>query len=95
MVYCFCCFTYDCVVLVYDDEGNIKYRLDELDDDFEFSVVYDDFLATGVAGLVDLKKDVENDKNIEIFDVTRQQALKEYLINGEIKEYKTPRINFN
>ncbi|MBQ9149989.1 bifunctional metallophosphatase/5'-nucleotidase [bacterium] len=82
-------------VLVYDENGNIKYNLDELDDDFEFSVVYDDFLATGVAGLVDLKKDVENDESIEIFNVTRQQALKEYLTNGEIKEYRTPRIKFN
>jgi len=82
-------------VIVYNDDGSVKYNLDELDDDFKFSVVYDDFLATGVVGLVDLKKDVENDKSIEIFNVTRQQALKEYLINGEIKEYKTPRIKFN
>ena len=82
-------------VLIYDEEGLVKYDLDELDDDFEFSVVYDDFLATGVVGLVDLKKDVENDETIEIFDVTRQQALKEYLISGEIKEHSRKRIKFN
>ncbi|MBR3605286.1 MAG: bifunctional metallophosphatase/5'-nucleotidase [Candidatus Gastranaerophilales bacterium] len=79
-------------VKVLNEDGSIKYDVDKLDDDFEFCVVYDDFLATGVAGLSDLIKDVENDKTIEIYDTTRQNALKEYLINGVIKDCKIPRI---
>lgn len=79
-------------VKVLNEDGSIKYDVDKLDDDFEFCVVYDDFLATGVAGLVDLIKDVENDKSIEIYDTTRQNALKEYLINGIAKDCKTQRI---
>lgn len=82
-------------VVIYDEDGSIKYLLDELDDDFEFSVVYDDFLATGVVGLTDLKKDTENDKSIEIFDTTRQKVLKEYLLSNEIKECRAKRININ
>lgn len=80
-------------VVVYNEDGSVKYILDELDDDFEFSVVYDDFLATGVVGLVDLKKDTENDKTIESFDGTRQEVLKEYLLSNKIKECRIPRIN--
>ena len=36
--------------------------------------------------------DVEMDKTIEIYDVTRQGALKDYLINATIRDCKTPRI---
>ena len=80
-------------VKILNEDGSIKYDVDKLSDDFEFCVVYDDFLATGVAGLSELIKDVENDDSIEIYDTTRQNALKEYLINGKIKECKTPRIS--
>ena len=79
-------------IRILNDDGTIKFDLDEMPDDAEFCVVYDDFLATGVAGLVDLVKDVENDESIEIFDTTRQNALKEYLTSGEVKECKQPRI---
>lgn len=79
-------------VKVLNDDGSVKYELDKLDDDFELTVVYDDFLATGVAGLSELVKDVEMDRNIEIYDVTRQGALKDYLINATIRDCKTPRI---
>lgn len=79
-------------VKVLNEDGSVKYDVDKLDDNFKFCVVYDDFLATGVAGLTDLIKDVENDKSIEIYDTTRQNALKEYLINGKIKDCKTLRI---
>ena len=82
-------------VIIYNEDGSIKYNVDELENDFEFTMVYDDYLATGCAGLTDLKKDVENDPFVEIFDTTRQEVLKEYLINGEIKEFKTERINFS
>ncbi len=86
-----------CDVHILDDEGNIKYNLDDFDDDDCFSAVYDVFLMTGVTGLKDLKKDWENDpeikKEIEFFRASRQVALGEYLSdNADLKDYKTTRI---
>lgn len=81
-------------IKILNEDGSIKYRLDDFDDDAEFNVVYDCFLATGVAGLNELKKDIENDKSIEQFYVPRQTALLEYLTSGkEIKDFKKQRIH--
>lgn len=83
-----------CNVHILNDDGSIKYNLDDFPNDKEFTAVYDIFLATGVAGLKDLKKDLENDQNIEFFDAARQDALYEYLSEcTEIKDYSRVRIN--
>lgn len=84
-------------VHILNDDGSIKYNLDDFDDDDKFCAVYDDFLMTGVAGLKDLKKDyIENPElkdEIEFFYTSRQQALEAYLNeNEEIKEYESLRI---
>ncbi len=81
-------------VHILNPDGSIKINLDNCDNSEEFSVVYDVFLATGVAGLKDLKKDLENDSNIEFFDASRQDALYKYLTKcPQIQDYKTERIH--
>lgn len=81
-------------VHILNQDGSIKVDLDKCDDDEEFSVVYDVFLATGVAGLTEMKKDLENDNNIEYFDASRQDALYEYLTScNKIQNYKSERIH--
>jgi len=83
-----------CDVHILNKDGSIKYNLDDFEDNDAFSAVYDVFLATGPAGLKDLKKDCENDPSIEIFDASRQDALLEYLTKcTDIKDYTTARIN--
>ena len=81
-------------VHILNPDGSIKVDLDNCDNDEEFIVAYDVFLATGVAGLSEMKKDLENDHNIEFFDASRQDALYEYLTtNHKIQDYKTTRIH--
>ena len=81
-------------VHILNPDGTIKVDLTKCDDDEEFTVVYDVFLATGVAGLTEMKKDLENDNNIEYFEASRQDALYEYLTSSyKIQDYKTTRIH--
>ena len=77
-------------VHIINPDGSIKYNLDECSDDAKFPCVYDTFLMTGVAGLSELKKDP---KDVEIFNVARQDAFKDYLMNApELIDYKQIRI---
>lgn len=79
---------------ILNNDGSIKYKLDEFPEDAEFTIAYDIFLATGVAGLKDLKRDIENDKNIEIFSASRQDALFQYLTDcPELYNYEKTRIH--
>lgn len=57
-----------------DEDGSLV----EKPDDEPYTVAYDIFLMTGVAGLSSLKKDPD-DKNIEYYPYSRQDALIEYL----------------
>ncbi len=82
---------------ILNSDGSIKYDLDNFDDNDEFTAVYDVFLATGVAGLKDLKKDWEENeeikKEIEFFNTSRQEALSEYLSkNSDLGNYQKQRI---
>ncbi|MCM1265146.1 MAG: 5'-nucleotidase C-terminal domain-containing protein [Candidatus Gastranaerophilales bacterium] len=81
-------------VHILDDKGNIKYNLDDYEDDKTFTAVYDLFLATGPVGLTELKKDCNDKNSVENFDASRQDALTEYLQeNSKIKEYHKERIH--
>ena len=78
---------------ILNDDGTIKYNLDNYDDDKKFSAVYDTFLATGVAGLTALTKICENNPDVEMFGIPRQNALKEYLSKAKnLMDYKKVRI---
>ncbi|MBR2430063.1 bifunctional metallophosphatase/5'-nucleotidase [bacterium] len=80
-------------VHILNDDGTIKYNLDNYDDDKKFSAVYDTFLATGVAGLKALIKVCENNPDVELFHVPRQDALIEYLSKAKkLMDYKRVRI---
>lgn len=81
-------------VHILNSDGTIKVDLDKCDDDEKFTVVYDIFLTTGVAGLSEMKKDLANDSDIEYFDASRQDALYEYLTTcPKLQNYKFPRIH--
>jgi len=81
-------------VHILNKDGSVKYNLDEYDDDDKFNAVYDTFLATAPAGMKDLEKDCENDKNIEFFDANRQSALYDYLTQcADRYDYEKVRIN--
>ena len=78
-----------------NEDGSIKYNLDDYNDDDMFTGVYDTFLATGCDGLKDLAKDCKNDSSVEIFDATREKALSEYVTqNNKLINYKNARIKF-
>ena len=80
-------------VHILNDDGTIKYNLDNYDDDKKFLAVYDTFLATGVAGLTALTKICENNPDVEMFGISRQNALKEYLSKAKnLMDYKKVRI---
>lgn len=77
-------------VKILDDEGNVRYNLDEMDDDDTFICVYDSFLISGPNLLGCLKSEP-----LEDYNVTRAQALEEYLQSGEqVADYMTDRIKF-
>ncbi|MBR6163667.1 bifunctional metallophosphatase/5'-nucleotidase [bacterium] len=79
-------------VHILNPDGSIKYNLDDFDDDKIFTGVYDTFLMTGVAGLTELKRE-ENDSSVEVFDISRQEVLIEYLTKAEkISDYTQKRI---
>lgn len=81
-------------VHILNNDGSIKYKLDDFNADHKFNVAYDVFLATGVAGLTEMKKDIYNDKNIEIFEASRQDALLEYLTKcPKIYDFEKERIH--
>lgn len=76
-------------VKILDDDGNVRFDLDEMDDDETFTCVYDSFLASGPNLLGCLKSE-----DYEDYQVTRAQALTEYLSSGiEIPDYSPVRIN--
>ena len=79
-------------VIIYNEDGSVKYNLDELDDNFELTMVYDDFLASGVEGLKHIKRDVKNEEIVTRYKCTRQQALTKYIKKAKVKDFKTPRI---
>ena len=80
-------------VHILNENGTIKYNLDDFDDDSEFVAVYDNFLMTGVIGLSDLKKDGNNER-VEYFNVSRQEVLLEYLRTlCPLKDFEKQRIN--
>ncbi|MCM1010620.1 MAG: 5'-nucleotidase C-terminal domain-containing protein [Fusobacterium sp.] len=74
-------------VKILDDEGNVRYNLDEMDDDDTFTCVYDSFLMSGPNLLGCLKAEP-----LEDYNVTRAQALEEYLHSGDVADYMTDRI---
>lgn len=75
---------------IINPDGSIKYNLDDFSEDAKFTCVYDTFLLTGVAGLTELKKD---EKEVEVFNVSRQEAFTDYLLNAsELMDYKQKRI---
>jgi 5'-nucleotidase len=79
-------------VHILNSDGTIKYNLDDFDNDETFYAVYDTFLATGIAGLSDLKMDC-NSPEVECFNVSRQEALLDYLKNcTQLFDYDTKRI---
>ncbi len=65
-------------VYLLNEDGSISQDLKELPDDYEMTVVYDEFLATGVAGLTAMKKN-KNDQSIEHFSDSNQSALLKYI----------------
>lgn len=65
-------------VCLVNEDGSLGEKLDNESDDKKYTVVYDVFLMTGPAGLKSLKKDPD-DKNIEYYSYSRQDALIEYL----------------
>ena len=77
---------------ILNQDGTIKYNLDDFDENDTFTCVYDVFLATGVAGLSALKKE-QNDNTIEYFNISRQDVLIDYLSKAEIFDYKNTRIH--
>jgi hypothetical protein len=81
-------------VHILNSDGTIKVDLNKCDEEEKFTVVYDVFLTTGVAGLSEMKKDLENDTDIEFFDASRQDSLYEYLTTcPKIQNYKLTRIH--
>lgn len=75
-------------VKILDDDGNVRYNLDEMADDDTFICVYDSFLSSGPNLLGCLKAEP-----LEDYEVTRAQALEEYLQSGEqVADYMTDRI---
>lgn len=81
-------------VYLINHDGSSGEKLDNQPDTDEYSVIYDQFLLTGVAGLKDLKKD-HNDPTVEYFPYTRQDAVVKYLEENFHKkpvEVKTGRI---
>lgn len=81
-------------VYIVDEENNIKEILDNAPDDKEYTVIYDIFLMTGVAGLKDLKKS-PLDKDVEYFPYSRQEAVIKYLkenFKGKDLKINTGRI---
>ena len=80
-------------VHILNEDGTVKYNLDNYDDDKKFTAVYDTFLATGVAGLTALTKVCENNPDVEHFGIPRQNALIEYLSKSKnLMDYKKVRI---
>ncbi len=79
-------------VHILNEDGSIKYDLDDFNDEDKFICVYDIFLATGAAGLSSLKKE-EDCPNIEYFNVSRQEAMFEYLSKADkLKDWTSVRI---
>lgn len=75
-------------VKILDDNGNVRFNLDEMDDEDTFTCVYDSFLASGPNLLGCLKSD-----NIEDYKITRAQAMEEYLRSGtQIPDFASDRI---
>ena len=75
-------------------DGSLGERIDIQPDNKEYTVVYDNFLMTGVAGLADLKKNPKA-LDIEYYPYSRQDAIIEYLkhnFSTKSIEIKTPRI---
>jgi len=70
-------------VKILDDNGNVRYNLDYVEDDDKFTCVYDSFLASGPNLLTCLEAEP-----IEEFDVTRAEALEDYLA-GNVKQTNT------
>ena len=78
-------------VKILDDDGNVRFNLDFVEDDDKFVCVYDSFLASGPNLLGCLKADPT-----EEFDVTRAEALVEYLSDVRPKPtYLSGRINID
>lgn len=78
-----------CDVKILDDDGNVRYNLDDMEDDDTFTCVYDSFLASGPNLLGCLKSD-----DVENFNITRAQAMEEYLTSGaRIPDYQSDRIH--
>lgn len=75
-------------VKILDDEGNVRFNLDEMDDDDTFICVYDSFLVSGPNLLGCLKAEP-----LEDYNVTRAQALEEFLQSGDdILDFMEDRI---
>lgn len=75
-------------------DGSLGEMLDIQPDTKEYTVIYDNFLMTGVAGLKDLKKD-PSDTGVEHFSYYKQESVIEYLkhvFKDKPVEIKTPRI---
>lgn len=81
-------------VYLVNKDGSFGEKLDNQPSDKEYTVAYDIFLLTGVAGLSELKKE-PNNANIEYYPHSRQDAVIEYF-NDNFKnkplEFKTNRI---
>ena len=76
-------------VKILDDEGNVRFNLDDMDDEDTFTCVYDSFLASGPNLLGCLKVD-----DYEDFNITRAKAMEEYLTSGaKIPDFMSDRIN--
>lgn len=65
-------------VCIVNADGSVKENISKASDKKKYTVVYDDFLMTGVAGLKDLKKN-PFDKNVEYFSYSRRNAITKYL----------------
>lgn len=75
-------------VKILDDNGDVKYNLDEMDDNDKFTCVYDSFLISGPNAMKSLKS-----KPVEEYGVTRVVAFEEYLSSGvELQDYLCDRI---
>ncbi len=79
-------------VHILNEDGSVKYNLDDFGDEDLFTGVYDTYLATGCDGLVDLMTDCTS-SFVEVFDATREKALFEYLTqNDKPVDYTNVRI---
>lgn len=75
-------------VKILDDDGNVRFNLDDMEDDDTFTCVYDSFLASGPNLLGCLKSD-----DAEDFNITRAEAMEEYLTSGApIPDFCSDRI---